>query len=123
MTRSRRRAAVALSALAVSAAAFAGTTLTAGESAARVDDGYYTFTSNNYGVYPTVTPARIDDSVITVFTPFGVYRSRVHQTPAGGYFDHWGQRILLTRQTADSYSGRNVLGPFEVGSSSLVIRR
>ncbi|UAK37183.1 hypothetical protein K8O93_18735 [Gordonia bronchialis] len=117
MNRFRTTATAALAAGAIAAGTLAGTALGAGDAAARVDSGRYTWIDGAYGIN-TKAPVNIHRGKFYV----GGRSYDVHQTRGGGYVNIGVSTYTFTKR-GNGYVGKVLAGPFVLGGTSLTPRR
>ena len=117
MNRFRTTTTALAAAGAIAAGTLAGTALGAGDAAARVDAGRYTWTDGAYG-FNTKAPANIHRGKFYV----GGRAYDLHQTRNGGYVDIGLNRYVFTKR-GNGYVGKVLAGPFVLGDTSLTPRR
>lgn len=130
MNRFRTTATAALAAGTIAAGTLAGTALGAGEAAARVDAGKYTWTvtktfTGARGAYPVT----IRGNVLTIDLPGVIVgapkHARLHSTRTGAWMDYGGNRYTFGRK-GNRYVGQELwltINGAVVGTTSLTPRR
>ena len=117
MNRFRTTITATAAAGAIAAGTLAGTVVGAGEAAARVDSGRYTWTDGSYG-FNTRAPANVHHGKFYV----GGRAYDLHQTRNGGYVNIGVSTYTFTKR-GNGYVGKVHAGPFVLGGTSLTPRR
>lgn len=129
MNRFRTTATAALTAGAIVAGTLAGTAVGAGDAAARVDAGKYTWTTTKTltgarGAYPVT----VRGNVLTLNLPGTIIgaskRARLHPTRTGAWMDYGGNRYTFSRK-GNRYVGQELwlmINGAVVGTTTLTPR-